>query len=96
MATVKNAYGKSGTGYNGIFNISMPFSPGTGTDQLQGSTCKASDHAITMPLSIELFLSLSHEAIEFDDTLPHYGTEGGDAPDQQLRIGSLDAKWAEC
>lgn len=47
-----------------------------------------------MTLSIELFLSLAHGQIAFDDSTPHYGTIGGDG-DRQVRV-SLRADWERC
>ncbi|KAK3933973.1 hypothetical protein QBC46DRAFT_359334 [Diplogelasinospora grovesii] len=86
-AMSKNPYGKYGVGYDGIFSLPMSVSAPA------ASRCSSVGSAEAMAL--ELFVSLSHEEIEFDDLGPHFGTVGGDAPDQKLRVG-LHAQWTAC
>lgn len=87
-------YGKQGTGYDGLFNLSLPVTPG-GSDGTLGTTGCQSSTTRTTVITVYVFVSLAHEMIQVDDYTPHYGTLGGDSPDSQLKIG-LDATSEKC
>ncbi|KAJ4385337.1 hypothetical protein N0V85_008118 [Neurospora sp. IMI 360204] len=102
-ATALTPYGRFGTGYQGTFNLSMPVKPGTGKgkrDQLALSPCSTGPE-MEIALGAELWFSLSHEQIDFDDTIVHRGRLGGEEGDEEgddektLRVG-VTGRWARC
>ncbi|KAK3370798.1 hypothetical protein B0T24DRAFT_300133 [Lasiosphaeria ovina] len=93
QAAAKNPYGKYGVGYDGTFSLPMALTPGGARSSLATSGCSVRDG--TAAVTVALWISLSHEAIEFDDTLPHAGSVGGDGPGQQVRV-ALDTLWTPC
>ncbi|KAK0705949.1 hypothetical protein B0T26DRAFT_875247 [Lasiosphaeria miniovina] len=90
QAAAKNPYGKYGVGYDGAFSLPLALTPEGARSSLATSGCSARDG--TAAVTVALWISLSHEAIEFDDTLPHAGSVGGDGPGQQVRA-ALDTLW---
>ncbi|KAK3345584.1 hypothetical protein B0H65DRAFT_525609 [Neurospora tetraspora] len=113
-ATSLTPYGRFGTGYQGTFNLSMPVKPpqpkasvrsSSSTDkgrrdQLALSPCSTGPE-MEIALGAELWFSLSHEQIDFDDTIVHWGRLGGEGKGEEegdektLRVG-VTGRWTRC
>jgi hypothetical protein len=91
---VRGPYGKLGAGYTGDFSLTMPFTAESGSRPLAVSPCTTSTYSGTV-MAVEFFVALAYMQVVPDDSLPHYGTVGGDAPDQKLKV-SFDANWSRC
>lgn len=105
IATALIPYGRFGTGYRGVFNLSMPVKPSSGASkkgkrkqQLAVSSCSTGTE-MEVRLGAKLWISLSSEQIEFDDTVVHRGRLGGELGELGEFPGEGDGRhqgWEAC
>ncbi|KAK3898033.1 hypothetical protein C8A05DRAFT_38389 [Staphylotrichum tortipilum] len=87
-ATVSHPYGSFGAGYAaGPFNLTAEVVPGESRSALATTSCATV--AEQPQMVIDLWVSLSHEQIEFDDMQPHAGSVS------DVSVG-LDVTWERC
>ncbi|KAK3386433.1 hypothetical protein B0H63DRAFT_467781 [Podospora didyma] len=91
---VRRPYGAQGTGYEGTFKLLVGMTPGGSRIALAASGCSTGSNS-RAAVNFDLWIALSHEEIEFDDTILHEGSVGGDGPGQQVRVG-FSTTWRTC
>jgi hypothetical protein len=87
-ATISRPYGAVGAGYDaGPFNLTAELIPGESRSALATTSCATV--AEQPQMVIDLWVSLSHEQIEFDDMQPHSGSVS------DVSVG-LEVTWEKC
>ncbi|KAK3493430.1 hypothetical protein B0T13DRAFT_51729 [Neurospora crassa] len=101
-ATAIAPYGRFGTGYRGGFNLSIPVKPssdaskkGKREQRLAVSSCSTGTE-MEVRLGAELWISLSSEQIEFDDTVVHRGRLGGELEEDPGEGDGRHQGWEAC